>query len=947
MMLKKTFARVIWLVGIGILPADALAQSAISGLVNDQSGAVLPGVTIEATSAALIEQARTAVTDSQGRYTIVDLRPGAYKVTFTLPGFSTVIQDGINLPSNFTATVNATLAVGALNETVTVSGQSPIVDLQSARRTSSLNREQIDTLPTARTYASLGALVVGVKVSEQNVGGARGALQQRLTVHGSLSKDTTVAVDGMKMNTMAGDGDSMPDHNDAMTQEVTVQVSALGAEVSSGGVHMNLVPRDGGNVFSGALYAGYTDGSFQSNNLTPELLSRGLRVPDSTELVYDINPFLGGPLRRDRLWFFGSFRSIGSDNIVANSFYPDGRPGIYDQTVKNYTLRLTWQATPKNKITAYDDYQVKFVGHEFVSGEDVLTGAWRREPVLKYTGAVKWTSTPSNRWLVDAAYGASANNAHRQYQAGVEKARGTPEWYATASRQDIVRGTRTTAAVNSSMGYNTRHVIMSSASYVTGSHAVKTGVQWHFGPTRSIISANADLVQRYRDGVPDSVIAYNTPTSAYNRMNADLGIYVQDTWTIKRFTLTPGVRYEYFNSSIQEQSVDSGRFVPARDFAKVPDVPNWRNVAPRFGIVYDLTGDARTAVKFGLNKYHRNYTDGFASRYNALSLQSDTRNWFDCDLAPGTTTCSTQVLPTNRDNIAQDNEIGPSNNLRFGEAPARRADPDVKRAYDLEYSLGIDRQVGANIAVAAAWYRRETYHRERQDNLLIDVGDYSSFQAPSPLNGEPITIYNLNRAKQGLVDILDTTPTDHRKNRQLYNGFELGFTMRLPKGNALMGGWSADQLINVACDGDNPNTFRYCDESILDIPFRHDFKFAGSYQLPLDLQLGATLQSYAGRGLTVSWAVPATLFPGGRTEALTVALIPPGSNYLKRWNQLDLSLRKLFRVGKVRLDGNIDFYNALNSNVVVVENQNFGSSLGSPQQVLQARILRLSVQVRF
>jgi hypothetical protein len=197
------------------------------------------------------------------------------------------------------------------------------------------------------------------------------------------------------------------------------------------------------------------------------------------------------------------------------------------------------------------------------------------------------------------------------------------------------------------------------------------------------------------------------------------------------------------------------------------------------------------------------------------------------------------------------------------------------------------------------------------------------------------------------VDILDTTPTDHSQNRQLYNGFELGFTMRLPKDNALMGGWSADQLINVACDGDNPNTFRYCDESILDIPFRHDFKFAGSYQLPLDLQLGATLQSYAGRGLTVSWAVPATLFPGGRTEALTVALIPPGRNYLKRWNQLDLSLRKLFRVGKVRLDGNIDFYNALNSNVVVVENQNFGSSLGSPQQVLQARILRLSVQVRF
>ncbi len=333
------------------------------------------------------------------------------------------------------------------------------------------------------------------------------------------------------------------------------------------------------------------------------------------------------------------------------------------------------------------------------------------------------------------------------YQPGVQKVPGTPEWYANASRQDLVRGTRTTASANMSGTYSHRYQVTSSAAYVTGSHAFKTGMQWYFGPLPTTASANADLVQRYRAGVPDSVIVYNTPVVADNRMNADVGIYVQDSWTLKRFTLTPGLRYEYFNSSIGAQSIGAGRFVPFRQFPEAPDTPEWSNLAPRFGVVYDLTGDSKTAVKASVNKYHRNFTTDFASRYNPLSLQSDTRNWFDCDLIPGTSTCSGRVLPTNRDDIAQDHEIGPSNNRRFGLTPARRPDPDIKRPYDIEYSLGIDRQVVTGVAVRGAWYRRETYNQERQDNLLVDVSDYASFQTPSPLNGELITIYNLSRRR--------------------------------------------------------------------------------------------------------------------------------------------------------------------------------------------------------
>jgi hypothetical protein len=220
----------------------------------------------------------------------------------------------------------------------------------------------------------------------------------------------------------------------------------------------------------------------------------------------------------------------------------------------------------------------------------------------------------------------------------------------------------------------------------------------------------------------------------------------------------------------------------------------------------------------------------------------------------------------------------PSNNRNFGILATRRPDPDLKRPYDIEYSLGITREVARGVSVTGAWYRRETYNLEQQLNTLVTASDFASFTAPSPLNGEPVTIYNLNRSKQGLVDLLDTTATDRAKARVSYNGLEVSFVARLPGGGNMIGGWSATDSSTVSCAGFDPNTFRYCDQGELGIPFRHDFKFAGSHPLPLDFQIGATLQSYAGLPLAANWAVPANLFPGGRTQAVTVNLVPPAAS---------------------------------------------------------------------
>ncbi len=914
-----------------VFPAIGSAQSAVSGQVSDSSGGVLPGVTVTAASPALIEKQRVATTDEQGRYTIVDLRPGAYDVMFSLSGFRTLRRDGMVLPSNFTMTVNAVLEVGALEETLVVTGQSPLIDVQSAQTSVAVSRDFLEALPTSRTWQAAAALMPGVKASQQSVGGARTAVQPRMTVHGTGPQETTVDTDGMKMNTSQAGGSGNHNLNDLLASEVTVQTGAPGAEVSGGGLHINFIPRDGGNTFSGSSYFAYSGSGWQSDNLSEELRSRGITQPTATDFLYDVSQWLSGPVIRDRLWFFGSFRSLGNDEVVVDSFYPDGRPGEAENRLHNVTGRLTWQISPRNKVGAYYDRAFKTVGHEFASGEEILKASRRRTPdQVLYQAAAKWTSTLSSKMLLENGLGIVLQNFHMLYQEGIAQPRNSDAWYANASRFDFITTERTTAGVAENRTYLPRYSLSSKLSYVTGSHALATGVQWHFATTRIERDANADLTQRYRNGVPEQVDVYNTPVGNAQRANADLGIYAQDAWTIKRLTLHPGIRLEYLNGSIEAVSLPAGRFTPAREFPRVPNLPNWFTVAPRFSAVYALTNDSRTSLRGGVNKYYLGEFTTFASRYDPLRFQTDTRDWRDL----------------NRDDIAQDHEIGVSNTNNFGSAPNRRPDPSLNRQYFVTYNLSIDRELLPGLSVGAAWYRNNYYDVEKQDNVLVDVSDYSSFQTANPLTGEPITVYNLNRAKQGQVSIVDTTSAGPDRNRRVYDSVELTFTARLSKGE-IFGGWSNERDVSVTCDVDNPNTLTYCDQRLWTQPFRGQFHFAGSYQLPLGVTAGASILSYAGNPLTVNWSVPAGVFPGGRTEAVTIPLNPPGSSFLKQWNQVDVTAKKSVRIGQQRIDASVDVYNLLNSSVVLAENQTFGSNLGRPTVILQGRMVKVSAALKF
>ncbi|MGH6693587.1 MAG: carboxypeptidase regulatory-like domain-containing protein, partial [Gammaproteobacteria bacterium] len=338
------------------VPSLAFAQASITGVVRDSSGAVLPGVTVEAASPALIEKVRSTATESNGQNRIENLRPGTYTITFTLPGFATVLREGLELAGSFTATINADLRVGGVEETVTVTGESPIVDVQSTLRQRVMNHEVIDAIPSARSDRALALLVPGVSVGlgNQDVGGTMDQRTATMSVHGSRGNDQRIMQNGVSIGiTAAGGANSLNSPNMSAYQEVQVETAAVSAELASGGVRVNFVPKDGGNTFSGTMFATFANGSFVGNNFTDELKAAGLGTPDGLKKVWDYNPGFGGPIRRDKIWFNYSFRHWGSTKTKTDSYFdanpspfvytPDfTRPGLDDGHIVSNAIRVSW-----------------------------------------------------------------------------------------------------------------------------------------------------------------------------------------------------------------------------------------------------------------------------------------------------------------------------------------------------------------------------------------------------------------------------------------------------------------------------------------------------------------------------------------------------------------------------------------------------------------------------
>jgi hypothetical protein len=1000
-------AAVIALGAFVALPAIAHAQSTLTGVVKDTSGAVLPGVTVEASSPVLIEKTRSVITDASGGYRIVDLRPGTYTLSFALEGFSTVKREGLELPSNFVMTVNSELKVGSLEETLTVTGASPTVDVQTSTKSQVLNREALDAIPTGRTIQGMGQLITGVSLNIPDVGGSRAMQQTYMSTHGLGASQTTVQVDGLMVNGLDGDGAVQNYFNSSMSQEMVYTTSGAGTDVSGGGVRLNMIPRDGGNKVNGAIFFGYQDQNFQSDNLTADLKARGLRTPDGIAKLWNLEGGAGGPIKKDKIWFFGSARAFHLNTLPADALVgipgtalpnkaptPSTERGVDPQKINSFQARIVWQISDKTKLSVYNDRLLKDRGSDMIAGVDPATasGIWK-SPIYT-TGAIKVSSTVSNRLLVEGGYSLNLERYTIGAQPGIAQERGTPGWYSGMLKNDQALGTYWNFPYGGQEygRFPDRYAVSGSVSYITGTHNVKVGIQDTWGNYRRTDTSNADLRAIFLNGVATTANILNSSVEHIDQLHADLGVYAQDSWTLNRLTVNYGARYEHFAHGIPEETSPAGRFTAARTFGPI-DMPTWNSFSPRGGLVYDVFGNQKTAVKFSMGRYEQAGSTGFSESYNPLQLTVAPVAWTDANgdgVPQGELGCVYQTAGCEI-NLAQLPK-------GFGVASLANFDPDIKRMYNVETAVSVQQEVLPGFSVQGGWYHRDYHNLRRRDNTLQTFADYTPFTLYSPIDGSEITYNNVSLAARSNINYVDTTASSDRK--MWFNGFEYNFNARLTRGITLFGGGMSERTIAQVCDEKaNPNLLLYCDQTKSGIPFRTQFKIAGNIPIVWGIQVGLSFQSLPGyrfgtpalaageggptgptgqpsatqlntpNGAGTVWLItPSTTYtasspcvaqgkctvgqrvdPGMNVSSLAVPLVAPNTEFGDRINQLDMNFSKTIKVQRMSIQPKIDFFNLLNvSPVYAVRTLNYGtSSYKQPQSILVGRVFQLGAIIRF
>jgi hypothetical protein len=843
-------------VGLGALlllvlvPAMAFAQASITGVVKDASGAVLPGVTVEASSPALIEKTRSAITDGTGTYRIVDLRPGAYSVTFTLTGFSTVKRDGIELTGSFNATINADMKVGALEETITVTGETPIVDTQSVRRQVTVSNDIISSMPAARSYAGVMMLIpatttqagsnLDIQVTPGMLvfGGAGGRVNEaRIQVDGL---NTGAAFNG------AGVSSYVVDIGNA--QEISMTTSGGLGEAEVGGPSFSIVPKTGGNAFKGSVYQSNVTKGMVGDNYTADLQAAGLTTPGKLFKLWDTNVGVGGPIKKDKVWFFVQFRDEGSHRTVPGMFAnknmgdPNAwtyvadttRPAVSAGSWRNGSARLTFQPTVRNKINIFWDQQSPCQGAGVLgsnagcrqSGDnEIICGApGASNPTCGPNGPnvaapelgtylhgfgqrvqqATWSSPWTNKLLLEAGFGTYWS------QWGGTEHPGSNFAQLIGVTEQCTNGCASNGNIanlqykSGTYRWNLQGTVTwrASASYVTGAQSMKFGYQGGFLYDHQYTYTNNQfLAYRVNAGVINQLTENINAFPADQRVRYD-AFYAQDQKTWGRYTLQGAVRYDRAWSYFPAVTINPERFLPnGASFARTDGVNAYNDITPRGGLAIDVFGDGKTSIKINAGKYLQAAQNGLA--YAALRpsgrLQtSTTRTWTDA----------------NKDFIPQCDLLNPGAN---GECQAMlnsafgtstfTSDLDPKlvngwgvRPGDWGFGASVQQQLLPRMSVEVGYNRRWLTNFTWDDNVLQPVSQFGSYTIVSPSDprlpsGGGLTsgaLYNANNSVAPLTNNVTKLATDLSGGSysQVYNGVLLNVTARPKSGLVFQGGVS-------------------------------------------------------------------------------------------------------------------------------------------------------------
>jgi hypothetical protein len=984
----RRIAVAIALVLATVSPAIGQGQASISGVARDASGALLPGVTVEAASPALIEKVRTVVTDGAGAYSIVTLPPGTYTVTFTLPGFSTIRRSGVELSGAFNAEINADLRVGALEESITVSGASPVVDVKNTLSQSVLTKEQIEVLPGGRTLKGRAQLIPGVIVPSANTG---------VVAHGSDSNDSNTMVDGYKSGQhLVGRGTgqlgvgSVTQTQEAAIEELVYDTGGQSAEYSSSGVRMNLIPKEGGNQtkFEGIAYG--STKRFESSNITPELAAVGLKYAYSL-YAWDFNPTIGGPIKKDKLWYFASFAANQSDTQVLDIYFNPNEPSTPEQTPEeagcrtrpladpsqwcqattgsnfnpSETVRITHQVAPRHKLRySFDNTKIVTPRGNYTTGGTKVSpeASWYLPLHPTYLAQVKYTAPLTNRLLIEAG---------TSYERGDFGVFFQPDNPAT----NIAKWDLGTSWVyeNHYLSYTYEQRLLmtrASVSYVTGSHSIKAGYENRFGNAIQTNPYHGDMSIRYViNNVPNSVTVVNGPAKNKQEIRFDGGAFVQDQWKTHRLTINAGGRFDRFNAGIPANSAPASYWSPALTVGEISDVPNWNDFNVRVGGAYDIFGDGRTAIKASFGRYVGNHALDMTGPANPLYSKTDTRSWTDRN-GDGTV--------INFDGTPQFDEVGPSRTIGFGTlAGTTTEEPGLRRDKNRSYEVSFQHTLRPRVSASASYYHRRYYDLIWTDNLatapnigLQPSADYIpiTFKGPSDPRfpnggGEMLTIYTLNPALLGQVN---NQFKNSSTNYRVYDYLEFALNAPLPRNGFAMVSWTPGKLHQNTCEAENPNDvpgvapgLRFCDN---DLPWRQLFKVSGGVPLPYGFNVSAVFQIYdtPGSGLSLTpsyiranYAVTSAIagYPLTGGGSINVNLVEPGQLFNDYYKILDARVLKDFKLGRLRTTAMAEFYNIFNMTNVISVAEAYSTAnpaaWGRPNSLQRGRQIRGGVQVRF
>ena len=760
---SRVFLVVLCLLTLG--QGSALAQS-IGGTVSDATGAVLPGVTIEARSPALIEQVRTTVTDGAGQYLITGLESGTYSVTFRLSGFDTLLREGIVLSADFTANVDAQLTVGSVEETITVSGASPVIDVRNVNQQVAMDRELIDTIPSGKSFQNLGVLIPGMYFDPGNtgmgsdIGGQGGQTQFKLGIHGSDPFDQNITIDGMGMETgQNGGADTMAWLSEGNFSEIVMNYSANSAEVETGGVRINMIPREGGNDFSGSFFTSFSHPNLQAGNIDQDLIDRGFAEGSQNRIsdMWRVNPTIGGPIIRDRLWFHYSHTTNRVDGFVANLF-PDSAPNdldytptttdpdsqtIDDQLQRSNAVRLTWQATQENKISFFYDRtsqdRSRFLAG-FIGGLVTEEAAINRQ-ITTHVSQASWTLPATNRLLFEAGFSAYR---HESISANVETVDPTtiPALVlGSTGGTAFVRGfaswfPRNPSAQNDNMKSETYRASM---SYVTGTHALKVGLylqnrELDFRPVRTVnvrYRNSGYWASPFLAGLFPHGAEFFSNSEFIQKDVAPLGIYAQDQWTLDRLTINAGVRFDYFGASWPAGEIETSQY-RAEVFPYDGDSPySFKDLQPRLGVAYDLFGDGRTALKVSANRYADQLTSDILDGLTPADSPTMSRLWRDFN-GDGLIQGDPLNVLANGEFILNDG------NPAFGQPLLTVAvDPNYgtgwrQRKANWEYAAGVQHELRPNMSVEFGYFYRTFTNFEVIDDNNLSASDFDTYSATVP-----------------------------------------------------------------------------------------------------------------------------------------------------------------------------------------------------------------------